>query len=406
MSHRLISPVPVILLALAGCHAPAPESEAPPRGAALAHRILIVDTHIDVPWRLHEHPEDVSKRTERGHFDAVRAREGGLDAAFMSIYVPARYQEEGGARRVADELIDIVEKIAADAPDTFAIARSPAEVRAAARRGLIALPMGIENGAAIEDDLAALAHFHERGVRYITLAHSKTNLIADSSYDTERRWHGLSAFGRRVVREMNRLGIMVDISHVSDEAARDVLSVSKAPVIASHSSCRALTPGFERNISDELIRAVAEKGGVVQINFGSAFLTPEAQKASFEAWAEIRRELAARHLERGSDEAREFIDHWRKEHPVPGTTVADVVAHIEHVVELVGVDHVGFGSDFDGVGALPRGLEDVSRYPVLLEALLDRGFDEAALRKIAGENLLRVWSEVERIAAEEKGGGN
>ncbi|RMF76039.1 MAG: membrane dipeptidase [Acidobacteria bacterium] len=390
----------VALVVSSGCTGGAPQGDASLSGTELARRILIVDTHIDVPYRLREHPADVSRRTEDGHFDAVRAREGGLDAAFMSIYVPARYQDEGGARQVADELIDLVEGVIAAAPDTFAPARSPADVREAARRGLIALPLGIENGAAIEDDLDLLDHFHTRGVRYITLTHSRANLIGDSSYDEERRWHGLSPFGRRVVERMNRLGIMVDISHVTDETARDVLEVTRAPVIASHSSCRALTPGFERNISDDLIRAVAAGGGVIQINFGSAFLKPEAQQASRRAWQEIGRYLEEHHLERGSDEAREFIERYRREHPVPETTVADVVAHIDHVVELVGVDHVGFGSDFDGVGALPRGLEDVSRYPALLQALLDRGYTEDEVRRIAGENLLRVWSEVERVAAE------
>ncbi len=390
--------LPCALLLAAGCGRTAP----PPVDAAgaedLARRLLIVDTHIDVPYRLRERPVDVSTLTDDGHFDAVRARRGGLDAAFMSIYVPARYQEEGGARQVADELIDLVEKLATDAPETFTIVRSPAEVRQAARRGLIGLALGIENGAAIEDDLGLLAHFHARGVRYVTLTHSRANLIGDSSYDEQRRWHGLSPFGEQVVREMNRLGMMIDISHVTDETARAVLALSRAPVIASHSSCRSLTPGFERNISDELIRAVAEGGGVIQINFGSAFLSLEAQRASNARWKAIGTYLEEHHLERGSAEARAFIERYRREHPVPETTIEDVVAHIDHVVKLVGVDHVGFGSDFDGVGALPRGLEDVSRYPALIAALQAHGHDEESIRKIAGENLLRVWAEVERLA--------
>jgi membrane dipeptidase len=391
------------LLLLAGCaagHERRVDHRLPPeeRGEVLAHELLIVDTHIDTPYRLHVAPFDLSRRAARGHFDAVRARAGGLDAAFMAIYVPARLQQTGGAKRFADDLIDLVEQAVAAAPGRLAIVRSPAELLRAHEGGRIALPLGIENGAAIEDDLAHLAHFHARGVRYITLTHSEPNLIGDSSYAAERRWHGLSPFGRDVVHEMNRLGIMVDISHVTDETAEDVLEVSTAPVIASHSACRAFTPGYERNISDALIRKVAAGGGMIQIPFGAAFLTAEAQQVASRRSQDIRGWIEEHGLEWSDPRAKEFRRQYRAEHPMPATSIDDVVAHIDHVVDLVGIDHVGFGSDFDGVSTLPAGLEDVSDYPDLVDALLARGYDEAEIRKIAGGNILRVWREVEEIA--------
>ncbi|MCA9623058.1 MAG: membrane dipeptidase, partial [Myxococcales bacterium] len=226
----------------------------------VARQTLVVDGHVDLPFRLFEQKEkkgaitdDVSQRLSEGNFDWVRARAGGLDAPFMSIYVPARHQTEGGAKALADELIDIVEAIAKAHPEQFAIAKSVAEVERAFAAGMVALPMGIENGAAIEGSLDNLRHFHERGVRYITLTHSEDNDICDSSYATTHRHQGLSAFGKDVVREMNRLGVMVDVSHISDDAFWQVMEVSDVPVIASHSSCRHFTPGFERNMSDDMI---------------------------------------------------------------------------------------------------------------------------------------------------------
>ncbi len=385
------------------------QSEAPPtaveitpeiRAAQLAQEFLIIDTHIDVPYRLHESQEDVAVETEDGHFDAVRARIGGLDAAFMSIYIPAKLQEEGGARALADELIDLVESLQTQAPETFAVARSVADVRNLFAADIFALPMGIENGAAIEDDLSALQHFYDRGVRYVTLTHSEPNLICDSSYAEERRWNGLSPFGREVVAEMNRLGIMVDISHVTDDTILQVLELSQAPVIASHSSCRFFTPGFERNIPDDLIKGVAEGGGVVQIAFAPSFLTEAAQKQAEELWPLMRTFMKEHDVAMGSPEFRARLDEYYAENPKAGASVSDVADHIDHVVELVGIDHVGLGSDFDGITETPVGLEDVSAYPNLIAELLRRGYSEEDIRKICGENLLRVWSEVERVATE------
>ncbi len=396
--------VPIVLLSF-GCQKsdpPVVEVEVTPevRAAQLAQEILMIDTHIDLPYRLYDAPEDVAVETEDGHFDAIRAREGGLNAAFMSIYVPAKLQDEGGARALADELIDMVEDLQAQAPETFAVARSVHDVRSLFESDIFALPMGIENGAAIEDDLGALQHFYDRGVRYITLTHSEPNLISDSSYSEDHRWNGLSPFGRNVVAEMNRLGIMVDISHVTDDAFFQAIELSQAPVIASHSSCRFFTPGYERNMSDDMIIRLAEAGGVIQIAFAPGFLTEDAQKQSSELYAMMRKYMAENDVEMGSPEFRERIAQFYAQNPKAVTSVTDVADHIQHVVQLVGIEHVGIGSDFDGIVSGPEGLEDVSTYPNLIAELLRRGYTEQDIRKICGENLLRVWSEVERVASE------
>ena len=264
-----------------------PADETP--AGSLAQQILIVDTHIDVPYRLLEQMEDISERTEGGHFDYPRARAGGLNAAFMSIYVPAS-KENDGAREHADLLINMVEKFETDWPDKFAVARTTSEVREQFDRGVISLPMGMENGAPIEGDLANLQYFYDRGIRYITLTHSENNHICDSSYADERRWNGLSGFGREVVAEMNRLGIMIDVSHVSDDTFYHIMELSTAPVIASHSSCRAFTPDWERNMGRRHDPASGRGwGGVIQINFGSAFLLAEAKEESSEFWSKYGR---------------------------------------------------------------------------------------------------------------------
>ena len=353
----------------------------------LAQEILLIDTHIDLPYRLIEKMEDVTVRTEGGQFDYVRAQEGGLDAAFMSIYIPASLQEEGGARELGDELIDLVEGLEEQSPEKFAIARSVADVRANFERGFFSLPMGIENGAAIEDDLANLQHFYDRGVRYMTLTHSEPNLICDSSYAEERVWNGLSPFGREVVAEMNRLGIMVDISHVTDETFYQVIEITKAPVIASHSCARHFTPGFERNMSDEMITVLAENGGVIQIAFGPMFLSGEAQKQSMKLWAEMRQFMEENKVRRDSPEFRERLAQFYEENPKVTTSVVDAADQIDYIIDLVGVDHVGLGSDFDGTVITTF---DTSELAALTQAMLDAGLTEAQIRKVAGQNMLRV----------------
>ncbi len=382
------------------------------RAAELARQILIADTHIDVPYRLERQRDaggpvdDVAGPTEGGDFDWPRARAGGLDLVFMSIYVPAEYQETGGARDFADALIDMVDELAERAPDRFARVDSAAAARDvfAAGDGRVALALGMENGAPLEGDLENVAYFRERGIRYITLTHSKNNAICDSSYDEERRWNGLSPFGREVVREMNRQGVIIDVSHVSDEAFAQVLELSEAPVLATHSSCRAFTPDWERNMSDDMIRALAENGGVIHVNFGSSFLTEEYLNYGNRYREERTRFLEEHGVERDSPEAEAWAEEFVREHPKPYATLDDVVAHIDHVVGLVGVDHVGFGSDFDGVGdSLPVGLKDVSQYPNLIEALLAAGYSEEDVEKMASGNLMRVWRAVEETAGRAAG---
>jgi membrane dipeptidase len=390
---------------LAACQSGQPTREsqdAATRARAIAESAIIVDTHIDAPMKLVWTGADVSGPAEGFDFDYPRAREGGLNAAFMSIYTDAMLEAEGRSREAAEVLIDAVEKLVADAPDKFAIARSPADVRTHFEQGLMSLPLGMENGSPIDGDLANLAHFYGRGVRYITLAHGLSNHITDSSFDENRQWGGLSEFGAEVVREMNRLGLMVDVSHLTDEAILQVLAISTAPIIASHSSARHFTPGWERNLSDELIRGIGENGGVVQINFGSGFITAAAREYDSKCWPAGLAWLEE-HPDMGYEDLEQhFMPQYTAENgPYPYAGLDDVLDHFDHVVKLVGIDHVGIGSDYDGVGdSLPTGLKDVSAYPNLVEGLLMRGYGEADIRKILGENLLRVWSAVEAVAAQ------
>jgi membrane dipeptidase len=387
---------------LAACdRATPPAADFAAEAERIAHQSIIVDTHIDVPYRISESGEDVRQATADGDFDYPRARAGGLDAAFMSIYTPAALEADGKSYEAAEQLIDLVEDVVETSDGSFALAASPADVRRNFEQGIVSLPMGMENGSPINGDLANLAHFYQRGIRYMTLTHSLSNHIADSSYDENRQWNGLSEFGTEVVREMNRLGIMVDVSHVSDEAFWQVLEISSVPVIASHSSARHFTPGWERNMSDEMIEALAENGGVIMINFGSAFISEAARQYSLERWPAATA-FVEEHSELSREQAqKQFNAAWEAEHgPMPYASLDDVLDHYDHVVALVGVDHVGIGSDFDGVGdSLPTGLKDVSAYPNLVEGLLRRGYSEADIRKILGGNILRVWQAVDDYAA-------
>jgi len=406
--------LPVLTLALTLFACNSPTDETPPAAASdggdiagrahdLAHNHIIADGHIDVPYRLEEAFVDVSEATEGGDFDYPRAVAGGLNAPFMSIYTPASLESEGRSREVAEGLIDLVERLVADSPGKFAIARSPADVEAHFEAGLISLPMGMENGSPIEGELANVEYFYDRGIRYITLAHSRSNHLSDSSYDENKRWGGLSEFGEQVVREMNRLGIMIDVSHLSDDAFADVMDITTVPVIASHSSARHFTPGWERNMGDEMIQRLAENGGVLMINFGSAFISEEARRYgsergdAYEAW------LEAEGLE-GSDELRDqFYATYAEEHgPYPYATLDQVLDHFDHVVELTGTtENLGIGSDYDGVGdTLPVGLKDVSTYPNLVAGLIERGYSEEDIIGILGGNLLRVWRAVEAGAGD------
>ena len=381
----------------------APQGE---RAKQLAQDFLIVDGHVDLPtrlkvinFRLEKEFLGIPIASEEGDFDYERARRGGLDAPFMSIYIPSRLQETGGAKAFADSLIEMVTGIIAAHPDKFAPGNSPAQLVDNFKAGKMSLPMGMENGAPVEDDLANVRYFFDRGIRYITLTHGKDNQICDSSYDTTGTWGGLSPFGGQVVREMNRVGVMVDISHVSDNAFYQVMEMTDVPCIASHSSVRKFTPGFERNMNDEMIQRLADNGGVIMINFGSSFLDGELRKRQDEQRAILRERLEAAGVDYRDAAAEPIIEAFRKENPTLYADVETVADHIDHVKNLVGIDYIGLGSDFDGVGdSLPTGLKDVSQFPNLLAVLLERGYTPAEIEKICSGNVLRVWRAVEEAA--------
>lgn len=374
----------------------------------LAHKSMIADTHIDVPYRLEESWEDVSVGTESGDFDYPRAKKGGLDLPFMSIYTPARMETADGDAsknfQLANRLIDSVEALAGRAPDKFMMVYSVEDAKTAFRNGRTGLALGMENGSPLNHDLKNVQFFADRGVRYITLAHGLSNHISDSSYDENRQWGGLSPFGKQVVAEMNRVGVMIDISHVSDDAFFQVMELSKVPVIASHSSPRHFTPGWERNMSDEMIKALARNGGVIQINFGSSFIREEARQWYDLMGAKRKAYLESNGFDEHGSEAEQFQEDYRIEHPFPYATLDDLVANFEHVINLVGPEYVGIGSDFDGVGdSLPEGMKDVSYYPMLIEELLKKEYSVEVIRGILGGNLMRVWGEVEAYAQKAKG---
>lgn len=366
----------------------------------LSQKFIITDGHIDLPWRLYKGGyEDVSVRTPGGDFDYVRAKQGGLDAPFMSIYVPATYQVTGGAKDKALELMGFVERVSTEHPNKFEIAYNISDVERIFSEGKIALPMGMENGAPLEGDLSNIEFFHKKGISYITLTHSEDNDICDSSYNLGERTHnGLSEFGVKVIKEMNRVGIMVDISHVSDEAFYQVMDVTEVPAIASHSSARHFTPGFERNMSDDMIKRLAENGGVIQINFGSSFVTKESQDKRSKN-AEVVADFAKQNnLESDDSKVKEYAKQVALDNPV-FCDVTDVADHFDHVVNLVGIDHVAFGSDYDGVGdTLPYGLKDASTFPNLIYHLLKRGYSEEDIEKICYKNVWRVWKATEDFA--------
>ena len=352
---------------------------------------LVVDGHIDTPTLMVEDDYDLSRRhsPNRSHVDLPRMEAGGLDAAFFSLYVAPYYGE--GARAVgrARAQIEAIRLAAEKTPDRLVIAKTAAEVRLAAREGRTALLLGIEGGHALAASPDTLRMFAERGVRYVTLTHVNTNRWADSSQD-ETQHGGLTALGREMVQTMNDLGVLVDLSHASDSTFADAIDASRVPVIVSHSSCRALTPSV-RNVTDEQLRAVADNGGVVMINFFDAMVNPHLGSETF---AEARRRVEQ--SGQGMAYVWSAIYDLRREQSIPGATWGDVVDHIDHAVQVAGVDHVGIGSDFDGVFDLPRGLEDVERLPWITYGLLRRGYSEEDLYKILGGNILRVLRAAER----------
>ena len=370
----------------------------------IAQDSLILDSHIDVPYRLwSQHLEgleidDISGPTN-GDFDFIRARKGGLNVPFFSIYLPASTEEDGTSHKMANDLIDMVEDIVTLYPEKFLLIKSVDDLSSLTNKNIVGIALGMENGAPIQGDLSRVEYYYDRGIRYITLTHSKTNHISDSSYDENIQWHGLSEFGKTLIEEMNKVGLMIDISHVNDEAFYQAIELSQVPVIASHSSLRHFTPGFERNVNDAMLNKLAEKGGVLQINFGSSFISQRPRDYM---------DLMNNFLELKFGQSREgvseeVINEARKEffskNKYPYATLDEVLDHFDRVINLVGVDHVGIGSDYDGVGdTLPIGLKDVSSYPSLIEGFLERGYSREDIDKILGGNLIRVWKEVEEYA--------
>ena len=370
----------------------------------LAQDAIIVDTHIDAPGILMDTWADLGVEAKDREFDHPKSRAGGLDVAFMSIYTSPKQDADGSAWHVANQMIDGVEALVQRHPGKFAILASPKDAARLIEGGRVLLPMGMENGAPLGDKLQNVQFFFDRGVRYITLAHSGNNRLADSSYARTKQWNGLSPFGRDVVREMNRLGMIVDVSHLGDASAKEAIALSRVPVIASHSAFRHFTPDFERNISDDIAKAVAAKGGVIQIPFGTAFIDPASAadtQARFRAIDEFDRNNAALKAQGQPPKDRVAFDKaWDAAHPVRASTLAQVLDQIDYGVKLLGIDHVGIGSDFDGVdGELPAELKTVTDFPHLVAGLQARGYNDADIRKILGGNLLRAWGAIEDGAA-------
>jgi membrane dipeptidase len=375
---------------------------------------LVIDTHSDTTSRMLDEGFDMGHRASDGHMDLPRIAEGGLDAQFYAIYVASRYfgtedmssakalansKPNASARRAFD-MIDAFYREVERHPDRMVACFSATDVEHAVAAGKHAALMGIEGGHAIEGDLRLLRMFWQLGVRYMTLTHSNHNHFADSSGETPPRWGGLNQLGVKVVREMNRLGMMVDVSHVSDETFFEVLGATRAPVICSHSSARALC-GNRRNVTDEMLEVLAKNGGVCMVNFNCGFLSEEYDIAE-QAWnTRVRlreRAIEAKHP-RGTPEFAEASGKLRAQNPIPEPIPLSIlIDHIEHMIDVAGVDHVGLGSDFDGVNCVPHGIDDVSHLPRITYELLARGHSEQDCRKILGQNLLRVFAAVENTA--------
>ncbi len=363
---------------------------------------LVFDGHNDLPWQFREKAGlsftrlDITRDlTGQGvHTDIPRLRRGGVGAQFWAAYVPVETRKKGTAVRDTLEQIDVIRRMIRAHPETFELATTADDVVRIHKAGKIASLIGVEGGHSIDNSLAVLRMYHALGVRYMTLTHTETLDWADSATD-EAKHHGLTKFGEEVVAEMNRLGMLVDISHVSAETMRHALRVTRAPLIASHSSAYALAP-HPRNVPDDVLKLVAANGGVVMVNFYPGFLSPEAARASRDAYA------AARELKKKYSDEKEFeaaLRAWQKEHPMPPVSIHTVVDHIEHIIKVAGVDHVGLGSDFDGINAVPQGLEDVSCYPYITQELLDRGYKKDEILKILGGNILRVLRAAEEVSA-------
>jgi membrane dipeptidase len=382
-----------------GTVAPARDEKLWQKALKLHRSSIVVDTHNDILSIMLDENYDVGTPSAgKYHTDIPRMKEGGLTAEFFSVYVDRAYAEKGGSARRALDLIDLVYRAAERHPNDLVMAYSAEDIRRAKKQKRIAALMGIEGGHAIEDSLFALRDFYRLGVRYMTLTHNNTNNWADSCCDAARH-NGLSEFGKEVVREMNRVGMLVDVSHVSDKTMSDVLDISTAPVIASHSSARALADR-PRNIPDDLLRRFKQNGGVVMINFYPVFIDRKAIEASAARDARLKPERDRLREQFKSDPKRleEELNKLTAANPLPPTPLSVLIDHFDHVAKVAGIDHVGIGSDFDGVPYLPTGMEDISKLPAITYELLRRGYSERDVRKVLGENFLRAFAQAERVA--------
>lgn len=365
----------------------------------IQRKSIVVDTHNDILSMMTDDSYDLGiSSVGKYHTDIARMKQGGLTAEFFSVYIDRSYVRDGGSARRALDMIDYVYRAAERYPTDLMMAYSTSDIRQAKKQKKIAALMGIEGGHAIEDSLMALRDFYRLGIRYMTLTHNNTNNWADACCDTAKH-NGLSDFGKEVIKEMNRLGMLVDISHVSDKTMSDVLDVSTAPVIASHSSARALGDR-PRNIPDDLLKRIAKNGGVVMVNFFPGFIDKNVIAASNERQARLKPqldELAAKYKDdpKGLEEERNKLF---AANPLPQTPLSVLVDHFDHIAKVAGVDHVGIGSDFDGVPSLPVDMEDISKLPNLTYELLKRGYSERDVRKILGENFMRAFAQAERVA--------
>jgi len=371
-----------------------------PRAKQLHDRAIVLDTHADTTQRMVFDPRfNIGERHGDGNIDIPRMRDGGMDSVFFSIWVPSDVTGPIAVKRALDQ-IDAVREAVRQHPNDLTLATTAAEVRNAVKAGRIASLMGMEGGHMIDDDMRLLRIYAGLGVRYMTLTHFGNNNWADSSTDKPAH-NGLTAFGKDVVREMNRLGMMVDISHVADKTFYDVMALTKAPVIASHSSCRAIA-NHPRNMTDEMLRALAKNGGVVMINYHAAFLSEEFRVASEKQSGNVVAEMAALSKKCGGNESCTTLEGERLDHEamakgtLPKVGWDKIIEHIDHAVKVAGADHVGLGSDFDGA-TMPLGMEDASKLPKITDALLKKGYSDADVEKILGGNLLRVMEQVEKV---------
>ena len=370
------------------------------RALAIHRRAIVIDTHNDITTPMANDDYDLGGDPPAPYRTSLaRMKQGGLTAEFFSLYVKPWYVEHGGAARRTLDMIDAVYRAIERHPNDLMLATSVADIRRAKRSNKIAALMGIEGGHAIENSLPTLREFYRLGVRYMTLTWNNTNDWADAGRG-EKKHGGLSDYGREVVREMNRLGMLVDVSHVSDDTMRDALDVSKAPIIASHSSARALS-NVPRNIPDDLLKRIAKNGGVVQVNFYSEFVDEKTVgPQSAERSKRLKAQQDALNAKYKDDPERlgEESDKLEAANPLPPLPISKLIDHIDHIVKVAGIDHVGLGADFDGANDMPEGAQDVSMLPNITYELLKRGYSEQDIRKILGENFLRVFAEAERVS--------